>query len=442
MAQVGNDDVGNGDRDEDLAARALEMQGARGREKHLQGKYIGQLVFWILGFGSIIAWNAMLAIGDYYYDLFPDYHPARVFTLVYQPFALGTMAILTYNEARINTRKRNIVGYLLASASTLMLLLLDLATSGKGGIGPFVGICAVVGIFGVADVQVNGGMVGDLSLMCPEFIQSYYAGMAACGAMTAGLRLITKAAFENASYGLRNGVLLFMAISTSMEFLCFLLYAFYLPKIPIVNYYRNKASMEGSKTVSADLKAAGIHTPTTNQGERGSKPHVRLSSKELLIQNMDYATVLFLVYMLTLSIFPGFISENTGTHRLGSWYMLVLIAMFNSGDLLGRYVILVERIKLRSRRGLMMAALARFLLVPAFYFTAKYGDKGWMIALTLLLGLTNGYLTVCVMTSAPKGYKGPEQNALGNLLVFFLLVGICVGVVLDWMWLIGKKNAF
>ncbi|EMS55997.1 hypothetical protein TRIUR3_24154 [Triticum urartu] len=34
--------------------------------------------------------------------------------------------------------------------------------------------------------------------------------------------------------------------------------------------------------------------------------------------------------------------------------------------------------------------------------------------------------------------KGPEQNALGNVLVVCLLGGIFSGVVLDWMWLIGK----
>lgn len=53
----------------------------------------------------------------------------------------------------------------------------------------------------------------------------------------------------------------------------------------------------------------------------------------------------------------------------------------------------------------MIAILARFLLIPAFYFAAKYADQGWMIFLTSFLGLTNGYLTVCVLTVAPRGYK-------------------------------------
>lgn len=53
----------------------------------------------------------------------------------------------------------------------------------------------------------------------------------------------------------------------------------------------------------------------------------------------------------------------------------------------------------------MAATLARLLLIPAFYFTAKYGDQGYMIFLTSFLGLTHGHLTVCVLTAAPRGYK-------------------------------------
>ena len=52
--------------------------------------------------------------------------------------------------------------------------------------------------------------------------------------------------------------MLFQAISTFLEFLCVILYAFFFPKLPIVKSYRSKAASEGSKTVSADLAAAGI----------------------------------------------------------------------------------------------------------------------------------------------------------------------------------------
>lgn len=107
-------------------------------------------------------------------------------------------------------------------------------------------------------------------------------------------------------------------------------------------------------------------------------------------------------------------------------------------DLIGRYIPLIEQIKLTSRKGLVILSVLRFLLVPAFYYTVKYGDQGWMIMLTSFLGLSNGYLTVCVLTEAPKGFEGPEQNAVGNILVFFLLAGLFFGAVLGWLWLIGK----
>ncbi|RWW61162.1 hypothetical protein BHE74_00031804 [Ensete ventricosum] len=372
--------------------------------------------------------------------MFQKYHPTRVLTLIYQPFALVTTAVLTYHEAKTNTRLRNLAGYTLFFISSLALVVvcisiiiryfdiifqshqilhvtiqLDVATSGKGGIGVFIGVCIVSAAFGTADGFCQGGMVGDLSLMSPQFIQygdtherffflaalkSFMAGLAASGTLTSALRLITKAAFENSQDGLRKGATLFFALSAFFELLCVFLYAFVFPKLPIVKYYRAKAASEGSRTVAADLAAAGI--------EAAPDTGVRFSSAARI-----YSIIIYL-------------------------YALVLISMYNVWDLIGRYVPLIKCLKLTSRKGLMAATLARFLFIPAFYFTSKYGAEGWMIMLTSVLGLTNGYLTVCVLTDAPKGYKGPEQNALGNLLVAFLIAGLFSGVSLDWLWLIGK----
>ncbi|KAL7243893.1 hypothetical protein ACSBR1_016164 [Camellia fascicularis] len=315
------------------------------------------------------------------------------------------------------------------------------ATSGKGDIGNYTGICIIVGTLGVADGHVQGGMVGDLSFMCPTFIQSFQAGLAASGALTSALRLMTKAAFERTDNGLSKGAMLFLAISTFFEFLCIFLYAFIFPKLPIVKYYRSKAALEGSKTVTADLAAAGIRTEAPTHGVEDDDEQERFSNKQLFTQNIDYALDLYLTYVLTFIVFPGFVYENTGSHHhLGSWYALVLIAVYNVWNLMSRYIPLWESVKIKSRKGLMIATLSRFLLIPTFYFSAKYGGEGQMIMLTSFLGLTSGYLTVCIFTEAPKGYKGPEKNALGNLLVLCLLGGIVSGVALDWLWLIGSNQ--
>lgn len=36
-----------------------------------QGKFQATVVCFILGLGSLVAWNSMLTVGDYYYNLFP-----------------------------------------------------------------------------------------------------------------------------------------------------------------------------------------------------------------------------------------------------------------------------------------------------------------------------------------------------------------------------------
>ncbi|THG02766.1 hypothetical protein TEA_001632 [Camellia sinensis var. sinensis] len=175
------------------------------------------------------------------------------------------------------------------------------------------------------------------------------------------------------------------------------------------------------------------------------KQQQRLSNKQLFIENIDYAVDLYLTCVLTLSIFPGFLYENTGSHhQLGSWYALVLVAMYNVWNLISRYIPLVKCLEIKSRNGLMIATLSRFFLIPAFYFTANYGSQGWMIMLTSFLGLTNGYLNVCVLTQAPKGYKMGTLfwlmlYELGGGLNSLVRIGCRCSVTCFWCWSVVNK---
>jgi len=48
----------------------------------------------------------------------------------------------------------------------------------------------------------------------------------------------------------------------------------------------------------------------------------------LFLDNIDYAADLVLIYVVTLSIFPGFLYENTGTHQLGTWYVPIYLFIY------------------------------------------------------------------------------------------------------------------
>ncbi|XP_024521883.1 equilibrative nucleotide transporter 3 isoform X2 [Selaginella moellendorffii] len=406
-------------------------------EDHLkQGKQstVSYVICMLFGLGLLFPWNSIVTVMDYYLVVFPAYHPSRVLTLIYQASAFFTVAVLAYHEARVDTRFRVLLGFSLYFVSSLMVPIIDLASHGGGGLAPYTGLCALCMLFGLCDGLVQGGLVGDLSYMHPHLLQSFSAGAGASGAATSGLRLVTKACFASTKGGLRKGALVFFFLSTSFQLLCLLLYAVVFPKLETIKNYRKAAALEGATTVGADLAAAGIHVDKDAE----ECPTTRLSNFQLLTQNLDYAFDAAAIFVLTLSIFPGFLAEDTGKHSLGSWYVVVLIAMYNFGDLTGRYLPLVPALKLKSRTQMLVAVIARYLFLPAFYLTAKFGDQGWMIMLCILLGLSNGHLTTSVLVAAPNGYKKPEQNALGNILVVFILAGVTVGVTLDWLWLIGK----
>lgn len=59
------------------------------------------------------------------YFVLQKYHPARVLTIAYEPFALVTIAIMTYYEAKMNTRKRNLIGFWMFSISTILVFVVS-----------------------------------------------------------------------------------------------------------------------------------------------------------------------------------------------------------------------------------------------------------------------------------------------------------------------------
>ncbi|XP_048591405.1 equilibrative nucleotide transporter 3-like [Brassica napus] len=354
-------------------------------------------------------------------DFEDDYHPSRTLTLVYQPSVLGTISVLVIVGQKIKNQRRVFTGYCLFVIGSILLLTVDIVTKGKGGITPFLLLSIVSAGFGVANALVEGAMIGDLSCICPDLIQPFAAGLGVAGAIASVLRLLTKAVFQNSRDGLRKGALSFLTNSLFIELVCVIIYGVMFPKLPMVQKHRARSGSNPVEPVE--------EVPP-------------LSNQQLAHQNLDRVISLFLIYALTLSIFPGFLYENTGKHSLHS-YPLVLVTCFNLSDALSRYITMVKPLKMQSGKVIVASVLARMLFLPAFYITARYADQGWMITLTSFLGISNGYLTVCVLTQTPKRtYNVSEANALGNILVASMLGGIFAGVCLSWLWLIGSNKSF
>lgn len=143
-----------------------------------------------------------------------------------------------------------------------------------------------------------------------------------------------------------------------------------------------------------------------------------------------------MVFIVSLSIFPGYLSENVTSVYFGDWYPVFLITIFNIGDFSGKCLTAIYVVK-RSR-WIVWGCIARVLFYP-FFMGCVFGPK-WLrhevpvALLTLLLGVSGGYFTSLIMIVAPKYVPVEESNLAGIVLSLFLVIGLAVGSGVGWLW--------
>ncbi|QHO21603.1 Equilibrative nucleotide transporter [Arachis hypogaea] len=150
------------------------------------------------------------------------------------------------------------------------------------------------------------------------------------------------------------------------------------------------------------------------------------------------AFAILIIYVVTLSIFPGFIAEDLESKLLMDWYPILLITVYNLADLIGKSLTAFYVIQSITRA--IWTSIIRLLFYPLFIL-CLHGPK-WlksevpMIALTFLLGVTNGYLTSVLMIQTPKSVPFSESELSAIVMIVFLGFGLVGGSVLGWFWIL------
>nr|AFK40599.1 unknown [Lotus japonicus] len=147
---------------------------------------------------------------------------------------------------------------------------------------------------------------------------------------------------------------------------------------------------------------------------------------------------IFIIYIATLSIFPGFIAEDLESELLKDWYPTILITVYNLADLTGKS--LTAFCVPQSITKAIWAATTRLLFYPMFV-VCLHGPK-WLktevpiVVLTFLLGFTNGYLPSVLMILAPKSVPFSESELFAIVMIAFLGFGLVGGSILGWFWVL------
>ncbi|KAF5741993.1 equilibrative nucleotide transporter 8 isoform X1 [Tripterygium wilfordii] len=374
---------------------------------------IAYIIHFLLGAGNLLPWNAFITAIDYFGNLYPNKNIEKVFSVAYMSSSVFVLVVVMSSggwSKRLSYRLRMNLGFSLFVLSMMVAPFIDWVSKERWN-GAYAVTVASVVFCGLADGLIGGSLIGSAGKLPKQYMQAVFAGTASSGVLVSLLRIITKASLPRTQQGLRTSAHFYLLISTII-LLCCTLCCNLLYKLPVMQlHYKDLEDDSPYKKPTFFILARKIKWP---------------------------AFGIMIIYVVTLSIFPGFLAENLSSKLLQDWYPVLLITTYNVADFIGKALTALYVVKSINKAA--WGCIARLMFYP-FFAACLHGPK-WLgtevpvVVLTFMLGLTNGYLTSVLMILTPKTVPASEAELCAIVMVVFLGVGLVLGSVLGWIWVI------
>ncbi|PAA87153.1 hypothetical protein BOX15_Mlig026401g3, partial [Macrostomum lignano] len=268
---------------------------------------------------------------------------------------------------------------------------------------------------------VQGSLFGLAAMFTHKYVTALMQGQAS-GGVTAALVYI--ASLSLGSGALSAGLVYFVS-ATCVLLLCLLAYLA-LRRLPFV---REQVNRSQSISYDSSLPSAGSSLSLSGQPATWRRALSDLAWPALSV---------FMVFAVSLSLYPALLSSVSSVARPDSLYFVPLACFlaFNAADLLGRCFVSFSLPS--SNRLLAGLALLRLVFVPLFLACNYQPRRQWAIPpaftsdaalpiLVSLFGLSNGYLGALSMTRGAAAAEIQNAELYGALMSFFLTLGLGTG---------------
>ncbi|KAL8144312.1 hypothetical protein V2J09_017344 [Rumex salicifolius] len=387
--------------------KALEEQSEEARDTYK----IAYIIHFILGAGNLLPWNAFITAIDYFSYLYPGKHVEKVFSIAYMSSSVLVLVLMTSFgswSGKIGFKLRMNIGFSLFIFSLMVSPAMDWMQKSRvvdrRSQGSYEVIVGFVTVCGLADGLIGGTLIGSAGQLPKEYMQAVFAGTASSGVLVCILRIITKASLPQNPRGLKTSAHAYFIVSSIILLVCMICnnLLFILP------------------VMQQHYKLLKDNLPT-------SRPKFWSTARKILWPSFGIC----ITYIITLSIFPGFIADDQQSKVLKDWYPILLITVYNLSDLIGKSS---TAIYLPCSIGkATWASTTRICFYPLF--TACLHGPTWlkteftMVFLTFMLGISNGYLTSVLMILAPKTVPAWEAETAAVVMAVFLGLGLVGGSV-------------
>ncbi|XP_018577817.1 equilibrative nucleoside transporter 4 [Anoplophora glabripennis] len=433
------------------------------------------LAFVLGGAGFLLPYNSFIMAMDYFKVRYPGTPVVFDMSLVYIAVALATVLGNNLLVETFSLNSRINFGYIISFLTLMFVVLCEVWWEAFGSATSYTVNLAAVAVVAVGCTVQQSSFYGYTSMLPPKYTQAVMVGESTSGVFTSMVRVLTRFFIKE----LRGSTIYFFTVSVSSVTTCFATYHL-IRRTDFIQFYialceRAKTRITLEPTEDAGLietndsqygvlKIQNSPPPTGNalsfanpayepsapvptykvedvviRGRQSvSNNGVGLSSIKRGIQARwevtkaiyPYMISICLVYFATLCLYPGIASEVISCH-LGSWMPILMMALFNGADLLGKMLASSARYWTGAR--LVRCSVARLIMIPLMIMCVApranpiFSAEITAFTFSIFLGLTNGVLGSVPMIQAPTKVEDRHRELTGNMMTLLYMFGLAAG---------------
>lgn len=365
-----------------------------------------KFLFFLLGNAALLIYNIVINAVDIFNDITNRTDMGTILNRAYN-FPCSFIALILCFIKPKNLKISLIIGLIILGLLMCILPIFILCNVSSKLM--YWAAVLITGISAVLSSLVSSSAFSLAAQTDSECTTAVSSGNGCCGVIAAGLRIITKAAFSSKKQ---------LIISSAAYFYLTALILFFT----LVYFIR------ASRIPSLENKMI-------------SKEDETFSCNTSIIQTIKVIWVewlsVFFCFLVTLSIFPGYILTNVKeAKKIGDWTSVIITAIFCIFDWVGRY--LPAKIQYPSIRYAWIPNVLRVLFILIFILSIQQivdlGDPYWTFLWDIPFALTNGYFGTLSLLYGSNNEQllESERGLAGFLMSFSINAGIIVAMFLTF----------
>ncbi|XP_077980121.1 equilibrative nucleoside transporter 4-like [Glandiceps talaboti] len=441
------------------------------------------------GIGFLLPYNSFITAVDYFHMKYPGSTIVFDMSLTYILVAFGAVLLNNVLVETFSLHTRISFGYLIAFISLTFVAIFEVGLEVFAHDLSYIVILIAVAAVALGCTVQQSSFYGYASMLPKRFTQGIMTGESAAGLLTSINRIVTKLLLKDE----RVNTIIFFCISIVFVIACFICHHV-TRRTDFIRHHmmliKNAKASEDEKCVAnVDDEEVRIHARVSssqvscdqemtsyddtkdpfdpNQSpESDMTVDVQISGKALkkyvgmataikrgIMLRYEASRTLWtymlsigMAYFVTLCLFPGIVSEVISC-SLGEWMPVILMALFNAFDFIGK---IIAAIPYEWKGGrLVLVTSSRILIVPLMMICVAPRDspilshESWSMICSILLGITNGYFGSVPMILSPGKVPAEQKELSGNIMTLSYNIGLTTGSGVAYLlnFILGPSNA-